>query len=130
MPTNVFDARFRSFANQVIPVCQKNGVGVIGMKSLGGGMAPPFLAKAGLTAEACIRYALGLPVATLVVGITSLEQLEQAATFAARGPLPEAERAALLARIAPVAGDGRHEHYKTGRTYDGAFHRQQHGFEG
>jgi predicted aldo/keto reductase-like oxidoreductase len=37
MPINVMDAHFRSFQNNVVPVCVKRGIGVIGMKGLGGG---------------------------------------------------------------------------------------------
>src|SRR4051794_18976180 len=37
MPINVCDYPYRSFARQVVPEANKKGVGVIGMKSLGGG---------------------------------------------------------------------------------------------
>src|SRR5436190_5366234 len=37
MPINVCDHFYRSFAQQVIPVAEKQGTGVSGMKSLGGG---------------------------------------------------------------------------------------------
>ncbi|MEW6160202.1 MAG: aldo/keto reductase, partial [Verrucomicrobiota bacterium] len=37
MPINVMDAHYRSFRNEVVPVCQDKGVAVLGMKSLGGG---------------------------------------------------------------------------------------------
>ena len=37
MPINVLDAHYRSFQKQVVPVCAKKQVGVIGMKGMGGG---------------------------------------------------------------------------------------------
>ena len=37
MPLNVLDAHFRSFERQVLPVLVRDGIGVLGMKSLGSG---------------------------------------------------------------------------------------------
>ena len=37
MPVNVLDVHYRSFQKQVVPVCLKKKVGVIGMKGFGGG---------------------------------------------------------------------------------------------
>jgi len=51
---------------------------------------------AGSLVEAAIRFALSKPaVSTALVGISNLEQLEQAAAFAGRGPLPGAALARL-----------------------------------
>jgi aryl-alcohol dehydrogenase-like predicted oxidoreductase len=36
MPLNCFDATFRSFEQQVLPECQRQGIAAIGMKSFGG----------------------------------------------------------------------------------------------
>ena len=36
MPINIMDAQYRSFQREVVPVCLKKNVGVIGMKGLGG----------------------------------------------------------------------------------------------
>ena len=38
MPLNVMDAHFRSFERQVLPVLVKEGIGVLGMKAMGGGI--------------------------------------------------------------------------------------------
>ena len=38
MPLNVMDAHFRSFASKVLPVLVKEGIGVLGMKSMGDGL--------------------------------------------------------------------------------------------
>ena len=38
------------------------------------------------------------------------------------------ERQALLDRVAPEAGDGRHERFKSTQAFDSGTHRKQHGF--
>ena len=78
MPINVMDAHYRSFQNGVVPVCLQRNVGVLGMKSLGGGFPRGAIAgTTDLAAEECIRYALSLPISSLVVGITSQQDLKQ-----------------------------------------------------
>ncbi|MDX1979719.1 MAG: aldo/keto reductase [Bryobacteraceae bacterium] len=130
MPINVMDAFYRSFQNEVVPVCVKNNVGVIGMKCLGGG---PFEARipaqTSITAEQCVRFSLSLPISTLCRGYTTMAQLEQDLRIARDfKPLTPAERAAILELARPEAGDGRHELFKSTQTFDGAPHRTQHGF--
>jgi uncharacterized protein len=41
-------------------------------------------------------------------------------------PLTGDELQALLARIKPVAGDGRHERFKSTQAFDSVYHQQQH----
>jgi len=78
MPVNVMGAHYRSFQNEVIPVCLEKDVAVLGMKSLGGGGPRAFIPSGtSLSAVDCRRYALAQPVASLVVGIQSMEDLEQ-----------------------------------------------------
>ena len=130
MPINVMDFHYRSFQNQVVPECLKKRVGVIGMKSLGGGSPRGRIpTAAGVSAQECMRYALSLPVATLVAGIDSMEVLKQDVEIA-RGfkPMPDGEKAALLSRVREEAGDGRHELFKSTQTFDGPHHRRQHNF--
>ena len=127
MPINMMDAHFRSFRQDIVPICQQRGAAVIGMKSLGGGVLP---GRAGVSADTCIRYALSQPVASLVVGIMSMDELLQnVATARDFQPMPEAEQQALLASVKEVAGDGRFELYKTTQRMDGPYHVKQHGFE-
>jgi len=130
MPINVMDAFYRSFQNQVLPVCLKKNTGVIGMKSLGGGPVTARIpSHTRITAEQCVRFALSLPVSTLCRGYMSLEQL-QADIRIARDfkPLTTAEKREILALAAPEAGDGRHELFKSTQVFDGAPHRTLHGF--
>lgn len=127
MPINVLDAHYRSFQKQVVPVCLEKRVGVIGMKGLGGGAG--MLTKAGVSPSEAYRYALSQPVASQVVGITSMAQLRENVAMA-RGfaPMPEAEQAALRDRVREVAADGRFELFKSTQMFDGPVHRRQHGF--
>ena len=129
MPINVMDAHFRSFQHQVVPVCREKDVGVIAMKSLGGGngIIP---SSTDLTAEECLRYTLSTHVSTLVVGFTSIEQLKEAVAIARDfRPLSEGAKQKLLTRAKSEATDGRHERFKTTQIFDATHHRLQHGFE-
>src|SRR5262249_38668602 len=110
MPINVCDHFYRSFAREVIPDAQKRNVGVLGMKSLGGGQPGRFVAANVCTAQEAIRFALSQPITSLITGIDSLDVLNQNLAIArAFKPLTGAELEALLAKVKPVAGDGRHE---------------------
>lgn len=110
LPTNLLDAHYRSFSREILPLLTARGIGIIGMKSLAGGE----ILQAGVSAREAITYALSLPVSTLVIGIDSLELLaENLKVVRSWVPLTEEERRHLLERVAPWAGDGRLEHYKT-----------------
>ncbi len=130
MPVNVMDAHYRSFQKEAIPVCLARDVGVVGMKSLGGGSPKGEIpSKTDVTHEDCRRYALSLPVSTLVVGVLSMEEL-MAEIRIGRDfkPMTDDAKAVLLSRVADVAGDGRHELFKSTQRFDGSHHRRQHGF--
>jgi len=110
-PTNLLDAHFRSFTNEILPVVQKRGIGIIGMKSLAGSD----ILKANITPEEAITYALSLPIDTLVSGIDSLEVLIQNLKIVRSWrPLSEKKKNNLHHRIVPFAGNGHLEWYKTG----------------
>ncbi|MEZ5352332.1 MAG: aldo/keto reductase [Bryobacteraceae bacterium] len=130
MPINVCDAFYRSFQKQVVPVCLKKDVGVIGMKGLAGGATQGrLIEELGLTADQCYRYSLSIPVTTQVVGITSMRQLQDDVKMARNfKPMSNSEMEALRNRVKDVAGDGRHEMFKSTKFYDGPHHRKQHGF--
>ncbi|MFO0930741.1 MAG: aldo/keto reductase [Gemmataceae bacterium] len=130
MPINVLDWHFRSFAKQVVPEANKRGIGVIGMKSLGGGAngMGRFVSAKVCTPEEAITYALSQPIASLCTGIDSMKVLEQNLKIArAFKPLEGDGLKKLLARVKTVAGDGRHERFKSTQMFDGGYHRQQHG---
>jgi aryl-alcohol dehydrogenase-like predicted oxidoreductase len=131
MPINALDAFYRSFQKEVVPVCLKKNVGIIGMKGLAGGYPDGrMLSHMKLSAEECYRYCLSLPVATQVVGITSMEQLKTDISLARNfKPMTESEKQTLLAKVKDEAGDGRHELFKSTKNFDGPHHRRQHGFD-
>jgi aryl-alcohol dehydrogenase-like predicted oxidoreductase len=129
MPINVMDAHYRSFQGQVVPACLEKNVGVIGMKGYGGSSPEGIMAKSGLTVAEAYRYALSQPVSAQVVGLITLDQVKQAVALARSfTPMTAAEQSALRDRVRDVAGDGRYELFKSTVTFDGPYHRKQHGF--
>jgi aryl-alcohol dehydrogenase-like predicted oxidoreductase len=117
MPLNVMDAHYKSFEKNVLPVLEKRGIGVLGMKSMGSG---DILKSGVVQAEECLRYALSLPTSVVITGIDSKEILAQALRIARSfQPLSPEERASLLARTLPEAKEGKHELFKTAQKYDG-----------
>jgi predicted aldo/keto reductase-like oxidoreductase len=112
MPTNLLDYHYRSFTKEILPILVERGIGIIGMKSLGGTGAR--ILKSGITAQEAISYTLSLPIHTLVSGIDSMEILAQNLEIVRNWkPLSDEERSTLLEQIAPWATDGRLENYKT-----------------
>jgi len=123
MPLNVMDAHFRSFEHAVLPLLVKDGIGVLGMKSLG----DPFIAVSGIvTPIEAMHYAMNLPTSTVITGIDSLKILDQALTVARTfEPLSKEAVAELLARTAQAAATGKYEKFKTDNRYDGTSHNPQ-----
>jgi predicted aldo/keto reductase-like oxidoreductase len=131
MPINVMDAHYRSFQNEVVPVCLDKNVGVIGMKGLAGGHPEGRLVShAGMKSDECYRFCLSVPVSVQVMGINTMAQLKQDIALArAFKPMTPEEKSELLARVKDVAGDGRHELFKSTKVFDGPHHRKQHAFD-
>ncbi len=117
MPLNVFDAHHASFEREILPLCAEQGIAALAMKSFADGHL--FRSGAGITPQEALRYAMSLPVATVVSGMESLtilaQNLEIARTFE---PLTEVERVDILERSRPFAGGGTHEPFKSSRDYD------------
>jgi len=123
MPINLLDAHYRSFQKKVVPVCQQKRISVIGMKALGSGIIPKQL---GIPAPLCRRYALSLPISTLVCGIQSVENLRQDLAMARSfTPVSEQEMRQLLDQTREPGHDGKLEPWKT-TDYGGSYHRKQH----
>lgn len=116
MPLNVMDAHFRSFQHQVLPVLQAQGIGVLGMKSMGDG----YVLKSGIVSPIeCLHYALSLPTSVVITGIDSMDILDQAIEAAETfEPMSAEAITALLARTATAAASGRYEPFKTGNVFD------------
>jgi uncharacterized protein len=85
-----------SFAEEFLPVANAKGVAIIGMKVMGLGALAPFYEKA-------LRYTLGLPISTAIVGMETMEQLEKNLAVAENfRPLTDEERLELFREILPL----------------------------
>jgi aryl-alcohol dehydrogenase-like predicted oxidoreductase len=127
MPVSVLDANFNSFQTEIIPIAQKQGIGVIGMKSLAAGhlFDDPTI---GITAEEAIRYALSQPIASLCTGIDSMAILEQNLGIARDFvPMTAEEQAAAVDKVFHHAWAGQHEPFKTSFQFEGNEARREHG---
>ena len=127
MPLNPFDANFQSFEQKVLPVLNRKGIAPLGMKPIGGHGEP--VQKGVFTAEELLRYAMSLPVATTISGVSEVGILEQNLKIA-QGftPLSETEMNALRDRAKSYASDGRFELYKTSIKFDNPEARLAHDF--
>ena len=127
LPLNCFDASFRSFEREVLPILVGRGIAPLGMKSLSGDGRQ--VKRRVVSAQEALRYAMSLPVATTISGIDSMRVLRQnlnvARSFKA---MTHKQMAALRARVREHAADGRYELYKTTAAHEGAEGRKQHGF--
>ena len=118
MPLNVHDAHWESFAKEIVPICQEQGIAIIAMKSFADGQI--FKSGSGVTPEEALRYTMSLPIATVVSGMESLEILNQNLEITRNfTPLTDAEREAILARTAPIATGGEFETFKTTDSHEG-----------
>ncbi|HYO31095.1 MAG TPA: aldo/keto reductase [Thermomicrobiales bacterium] len=125
MPVSVFDWHFNSFQQEILPLAQARGIGVVGMKSLASGT---IVRESDVTPQEAIAYSLSLPVSTLCVGVDSQAVLEQDLAIG-RGfrPLPEAELERIRAKAYRHAWDGRHERFKVSHDFEGPLAREEHG---
>jgi aryl-alcohol dehydrogenase-like predicted oxidoreductase len=127
MPLNPFDANFFSFEEKVLPVLTQRGIAPLGMKPIGGHGEP--VQSGVFTAEELLRYAMSLPVATTISGVSEPHILEQNLKIAQHfTPFSNAEMQALRERAKPYAGDGHLELYKTSLKFDNPEARLAHEF--
>jgi len=123
MPLNVMDAHFNSFEKKVLPILNKQDVGVLGMKPMGD---PFILESKTVTAVECLHYAMNLPTSVVITGCDSLPILRQALDAArAFRPLESSQVAALLSKTAKAAAAGQFELYKTTHHFDGTVQNPQ-----
>jgi uncharacterized protein len=127
MPLNPFDANFSSFEQKVLPVLSKRGIAALGMKPIGGHGEP--VQKGVFTPTELLRYAMSLPVATTITGVSDPLILDQNLKIAQNfTPLSDSEMQAIRQRARPYAGDGHFELYKTSIKYDNPEARLAHDF--
>lgn len=86
-----------SFAEEFLPVANAAGIAVIGMKVMA-------LAKLGPYYERALRYSLGLPVSTTIVGMESMDQLKRNLAVAENfTPLGDVEKLEFYKEIIHLA---------------------------
>ena len=96
-PVNIGDHHQEvSFEKDLLPLAVEKNIGILAMKTNGFGL----IGKSGVATPAeCIRYALTLPVSTVVSGIDSMKILrENIATAKAFVPFSKDEKDEILAR--------------------------------
>jgi uncharacterized protein len=117
MPVNALDEHYDSFQQKVIPVAQKHGMAVLGMKPLANGAIPKTKT---ITAVEGLHYAMSVPVTVTITGCDSMTVLEQALGVARNfKPMDEQQKIAILQKTAPIAMAGKFEAYKSSQIYDG-----------
>jgi predicted aldo/keto reductase-like oxidoreductase len=120
MPLNVMDPHLDSFEKEVLPLLLQNGMGVLGMKSMGSGSV---LESGVVSPIECLHYAMNLPTSVVITGCDSIGVLRQAllAAFTFQ-PMSTAQSAGILARTAQAGASGRYEKFKTSDAFDGTTH--------
>jgi uncharacterized protein len=126
MPLNPLDPGFRSFETNVLPVANRRGVAVLGMKSMGG--SGELIAKGAFSPSEALFYAMSLPVATTISGIDSMEVLDQNLAILRDFKPLSADQMQTLRDHGKQFNDGRYELYKSTLKYDSDLGRSQHGY--
>lgn len=93
---SVLDHFVYSFAEEFLPVAARKGIGVVGMKIFG------YKKLAGV-ADRALRYALGLPLTTVIAGCSKLSELEaDLAVAESFTPMTGPERLAFFREVLPM----------------------------
>jgi aryl-alcohol dehydrogenase-like predicted oxidoreductase len=93
---SVLDHFVYSFAEEFLPVAAQKGVGVVGMKIFGYKKLAP-------VADRALRYALALPLTTVIAGCSTLAELEaDLAVAEAFTPMTGPERLAFFREMLPL----------------------------
>jgi aryl-alcohol dehydrogenase-like predicted oxidoreductase len=93
---SVLDHFIYSFAEEFLPVANRLGMGVVGMKAIGYKTLAP-------VADRALRYAMGLPLTTVIPGCSTMAQLEaNLAAAESYTPLSGPERLQLYRDVLPL----------------------------
>lgn len=102
LPVNPAEPTDRSFPDEIVPLANEKGMGIIAMKVYFRGFVSRMPGFASM--EPYYRFALSHPVSTAVIGCDNVEQVEQNVALASNfQPLSESEMKALVAQVAPFA---------------------------
>jgi len=123
MPLNPMDYHFRSFTHQVVPKLVEQGIAVLAMKTMGGGV---LLQSKTVTPIECLHYALNLPTSVVITGMDTTERVDQALeavrTFK---PMNKQQVEALVSKTKDAAAKGEFELFKTSIRFDGTARNPQ-----
>lgn len=75
LPLNAADKHEKSFIDTLLPTAVQKGMGIVGMKVPARGHI--FRNNGVVSMEAAMRYVLTLPVSTIIVGISTIGELEE-----------------------------------------------------
>ena len=122
MAVNAADIHYLSFKNYLLPEAQKQGIAIIGMKVATRGRmistwTPPPVdeqparmatQKPGtITIKEALTYNMSLPVSTTIIGVDSIEQIEENVKIASEfSPLPLAEMEKIEFKTLPIVRQG------------------------
>jgi aryl-alcohol dehydrogenase-like predicted oxidoreductase len=94
---SAMDHLIYSFAHEFLPIANRKGVAVIGMKVLALGKLAPWY-------EQALQYTLSLPISTAIVGVESMEQLEKNLAVArAFQPMQDIEKLEFFKEVIHLA---------------------------
>lgn len=111
LPVNCFEPDRTGFRAEVVPELNKRGIGVLGMKSLGGTPAKA-VTEGKITAQNAIRFSLSQPITSQVLGMSSLQNLHDNIAIASNFiPMPQAEMDHLTAGLSTEDILGRYAQY-------------------
>lgn len=103
LPLNPVDLHGRSFLRETLPVAVKRGMARVGMKVFASGRL--VRGEGAPKADDCLRFAYALDVATVIVGCSTVAEVDVAARVAAEDrPLAPEARAALVEASRPYVG--------------------------
>ncbi len=104
LPLSVLDYSFSEFSAMVLPAVEKYNIGVIGMKSLGGGILKDYL-----SVKDCLVYSMSMPADVTIVGMKSIEEVEDNVAIAKSfvGMEPE-ELDSMHKRIKGIVPEDKH----------------------
>ncbi|MGQ9648015.1 MAG: aldo/keto reductase [Thermodesulfobacteriota bacterium] len=102
IPINAAEPHYWPFVEEVLSKAQAKGIGILGMKSLSRGVSIEIFGPD--ASESFLRFALSQPVACIVIGCDSIEQLEINAKVAQTfRPMTQRDQNILLEKTRPYA---------------------------
>lgn len=99
LPINPAEGVIGGFLDRVIPEARSRGMAVVGMKVYGQGV----LLASGFSTSELLRYALSQGADTVIVGCSTVAEVEENVRIAESPPMDEGEQQALLAKVRPQA---------------------------